>query len=1068
MKRNLLLIAFLFLLQTVFAQDIIYTVSGELNSEKVPLDSILVENLSNNTWISFNDLPNELYYQINLTKNAYWGTTGIDALQNNLPGFAEIQNRPGEIILTYNNITPTQARFSVFNLNGQEIYSLANQTILPGNSVQVKLAETGVFLIRVESDFGAQSFKGIGLPIGGNYNVSVSDQANFDFQTKSGQVIVESDFKYSVGDSLRISVFKKDNFAPPAKLNILGSEVVNFIFENTDDTTFTVSNGNINVEGLEGLDFSKLSVHTAYGDEKVNLNGTFQVPNTTFNESAEPIVVSVGGELLFGIVPDSSFSNTVDLDNMLLFFFRFFPDIESLELPKSELLDLIRSTSGYSELKNLLSNSLNNNLIPLDNDEFVDLIKESVAEIYNVAGNESQKSAAIEVWDFKLKYERNGKISWPKTGPLYAYLGLELQLNGEPVTKPQIIDASKLIFSVSSILNWGTNWIIDNTILNAKNPSITLEKEGNYKIVITNGFEKGEASDQLFEEVRNTNRFMLGTQIFGLVVPFILKRKSMGECEKKFIEMTPGYIAEIAEIAFKGDVDKTNFLRKLYKDAQETIEICFKAPLEKLTEGAIKKLDPLEKVESALNIFFMARDYANSNIKMTETRSFNNGILYGDLNLLSKYGISKNDEKVYHSSEGLLLKGDQYSSPGIYAAILEEINYKFTSNIGIVDATVTKTPEFETAIDLPFLANVLSGEVSNRVGLDEYIGDSFDKKTDEFGFLTFSFVPHEDISEVEIKPAFNTQTLFFKPDTITLKLIKPVSIEITSEKNPNGKPNEYLEYPIQVLVKDNEGDPIRGIDINFVIDNPAHGAVDENYTKTKANGIAEANWKLGSFIGEQKLTVEAGINENIPPVEIVAEVSNIGTFTDARDGQTYKTVKIGNQIWFGENLNYNTGDGSFCIRNNSANCAIYGKLYTFEAAKAACPAGWHLPSDEEWKELEMAIGMSQSDANKTLERGGGAHLADKLRSKTGWIYCWCGSDDYGFSALPGGSMSYFGNSFPYFEDSSFWWTSSNNNSSEWNGNNAWYRSIQGNSDGITRYYYDKEGGLSVRCVKDKE
>ena len=100
MNKYLLSLALYFLIFVLSAQDVIYTVSGELNNEKVFLDSILVENLSNNTWITFNNLPDELYYQINLTKKAYWGTTDVNSFQNNFLGFVESQNLPGTITLT--------------------------------------------------------------------------------------------------------------------------------------------------------------------------------------------------------------------------------------------------------------------------------------------------------------------------------------------------------------------------------------------------------------------------------------------------------------------------------------------------------------------------------------------------------------------------------------------------------------------------------------------------------------------------------------------------------------------------------------------------------------------------------------------------------------------------------------------------------------------------------------------------------------------------------------------------------------------------------------------------------
>ncbi len=86
-------------------------------------------------------------------------------------------------------------------------------------------------------------------------------------------------------------------------------------------------------------------------------------------------------------------------------------------------------------------------------------------------------------------------------------------------------------------------------------------------------------------------------------------------------------------------------------------------------------------------------------------------------------------------------------------------------------------------------------------------------------------------------------------------------------------------------------------------------------------------------------------------------VTPLNQFTDTRDGQVYKTVTIGSQTWFAENLNFDTGDDeSTCYQDEAENCFIYGKLYTGNAAQTACPDGWHLPSQEEWNTLIDYLG----------------------------------------------------------------------------------------------------------------
>jgi len=177
-----------------------------------------------------------------------------------------------------------------------------------------------------------------------------------------------------------------------------------------------------------------------------------------------------------------------------------------------------------------------------------------------------------------------------------------------------------------------------------------------------------------------------------------------------------------------------------------------------------------------------------------------------------------------------------------------------------------------------------------------------------------------------------------------------------------------------------------------------------------------------------------------------------GTFTDSRDGQKYKTVKIGTQTWTAENMNVKTGT-SWCYDDDESNCKKYGRLYAWStAAKMACPDGWHLPSNKEWTVLVPAAG--------SLTAG------KKLKSKSGWNNnegkTGNGTDVFGFSALPGGLRNDDGD-FYSVGNSGNWWTSE-----EDEGNAAYNRVILYDDDGVGGVSVDKSVGFSVRCVADSK
>ncbi|MCK4346313.1 MAG: hypothetical protein KAX05_13600 [Bacteroidales bacterium] len=175
-----------------------------------------------------------------------------------------------------------------------------------------------------------------------------------------------------------------------------------------------------------------------------------------------------------------------------------------------------------------------------------------------------------------------------------------------------------------------------------------------------------------------------------------------------------------------------------------------------------------------------------------------------------------------------------------------------------------------------------------------------------------------------------------------------------------------------------------------------------------------------------------------------------GMLNDSRDGQIYKTIEIGEQWWMAENLNFYTSNGSWYYKDDSVTYVeTYGRLYTWETAKNVCPAGWHLPTDSEWKELEIYLGMTQVQADNTGWRGTdqGIQLSIDGNSR--------------FEALLAGYRFYTGAFYDLGTSAYFW------SSTEASNDFARCRFLSKETNtGINRTGFLKESGFSVRCVQD--
>ncbi|MBT7826228.1 MAG: hypothetical protein HN600_06500 [Bacteroidetes bacterium] len=206
------------------------------------------------------------------------------------------------------------------------------------------------------------------------------------------------------------------------------------------------------------------------------------------------------------------------------------------------------------------------------------------------------------------------------------------------------------------------------------------------------------------------------------------------------------------------------------------------------------------------------------------------------------------------------------------------------------------------------------------------------------------------------------------------------------------------------------------------------------------------------------------------------------------EGNSYNTVQIGNQIWMAENLRVahyrngndistgfsgsewsqlgNTETGAFAIYDDDpVNIETYGILYNWYAVddeRGICPENWHVPTDEEFIEMEIELGMSQQVAESIGWRGSNEGGKLKEQGINHWYYPNTGAtNESGFSAVPGGDKVVNGNYIGMGSYNNIW-------SATVNGGSAWRRGITFDNSQIRRWNDNKEYGFSVRCVGDSD
>ncbi len=300
-----------------------------------------------------------------------------------------------------------------------------------------------------------------------------------------------------------------------------------------------------------------------------------------------------------------------------------------------------------------------------------------------------------------------------------------------------------------------------------------------------------------------------------------------------------------------------------------------------------------------------------------------------------------------------------------------------------------------------------------------------------------------------------------------------------SEDEPKNQP------PTCTITSPNNGEEIEaGIPITISVDTDdrdGHIAevrfyVDGTDVSSSSNFSYNYDWYTSDeSTGSHTLKVTAIDNSGEQTTDeigiFITDRRGTGIITDIEDN-TYNTVTIGTQEWMAENLKTthypngkaillvtdntvwanlrdNDADKAYCYYENSLNNReTYGALYTYAAAKDACPTGWHLPTDEEWATLENFV---HNDG----------YLSNALKATTGWSGERKGTDNYGFSALPAGRRTSDDGAFEEAGNNACWWSNTEIGSSY-----TYNREIRSFIANLYRSTTDMSLGVSVRCVRD--
>ncbi len=326
----------------------------------------------------------------------------------------------------------------------------------------------------------------------------------------------------------------------------------------------------------------------------------------------------------------------------------------------------------------------------------------------------------------------------------------------------------------------------------------------------------------------------------------------------------------------------------------------------------------------------------------------------------------------------------------------------------------------------------------------------------------YSYLDENDINTVVVNPKNVSVAEEYKDD---IQILNNEYKLILKQDKFKDETRYYVKFKIILQIPETQKDDFYFTDFSLIFANSNGKKIKHTTTFEAADNLFKEGQKdfnfyyyfpnithASEFISrlEKKpyIIISAKKKDYVKPNSMNNET---GTITDIRDNHVYKTIKIGTQTWFAENLDFDAGAGSWTYNTNVRSRT--GRLYDYKTAKKSCPKGWHLPTDNEWKTLITYL-------------GGEEVAGEKLKNYFSWVkfeYKNIGTNSTGFSAIPCGfrRSEDKGGEVAYSEYYGYWWTATSKGKSS-----AWIREINHKAELTRIEAVNKNYGYSVRCIKN--